>query len=46
MLRGLDEAIIHGFVDESNEVVFVAIHIQQTHKLVIDSKLGLCDDFQ
>ena len=34
------------FFDESKEMVVVAIHIQQTHRLVMDSKLGPCDDFQ
>lgn len=30
-LRWLDEAIIHGFVNESEKVVVVPINIQQTH---------------
>ena len=34
-VRGIDEAIIDGFVDEGEEVVVVPIHIQQTHLYII-----------
>ena len=35
-LRRLDKAIINSFVDECQEIIVVAINVQQTHLLIIE----------